>query len=130
MYYLRVIWFHTKFKCQWLSHNTTSHEEPNKFKSRLGIRKKNETEEWMEWGERREWGTLRTNEKSAGECPFLGTSDNGEGEPVGGNEGMKERHCRDSSNGWQIFSCQSVHYHRHTINVVSLCVVSHEPLQE
>lgn len=38
-----------------------------------------------------------SDEESAGKGPFLGAADDGEREPVGGNEGMKKRYRRDSS---------------------------------
>lgn len=45
----------------------------------------------------REGGGGRTDEESAGKGPFLGAADDGERKPVRGNEGMKKRYRRDSS---------------------------------
>lgn len=51
-----------------------------------------------------------TDEESAGESPFLGSAYDGEGEPMRGYEGMQKRHRCDSSDGWQIFSAEIVHF--------------------
>lgn len=55
------------------------------------------------WGRKKKYrereggGGGRTDEESAGKGPFLGAADDGEREPVRGNEGMKKRYRRDSS---------------------------------
>ena len=53
----------------------------------------------------------RTDEESAWKGPFLGAADDGEREPVRGNEGMKKRYRRDSSDCWQIFRAYTSQCH-------------------
>lgn len=56
----------------------------------------------------RKWGL--TNEESAGKGPLLGATDDGERQPMGGNEGMQKRNRRNSSDGGQIFGAETFHY--------------------
>ena len=56
----------------------------------------------------RKWG--RTNEESAGKGPLLCATDDGEREPMGGNEGMQQRNRCNSSDGRQIFGAETFHY--------------------
>lgn len=62
--------------------------------------------------ENEKWRIKRkhTDEESAGESPFLGSAYDGEGEPMRGYEGMQKRHRCNSSDGWQIFSAEIVHF--------------------
>lgn len=64
--------------------------------------------EWEREREMRKWG--RTNEESAGKGPLLCATDNGEREPMGGNEGMQQRNRGYSSDGRQIFGAETFHY--------------------
>lgn len=59
------------------------------------------------WKENRE--RILTDEESAGEGPFLGPADDGEGQPMGGNEGVKQRDGSNPSHGGDIGSAKSLH---------------------
>lgn len=52
----------------------------------------------------------RTDEESAGESPFLGAADDGEREPMRGDEGMQKRHRCDSADCGQIFGAETCHF--------------------
>lgn len=54
-------------------------------------------------------GDRRTDEESAGEVPLLGAADDGEREPVRGDEGMQERHRRDPADRRQILGAEAFH---------------------
>lgn len=54
---------------------------------------------------------MRTDEEGAGKGPFLGAADDGEREPVGGDEGMQQRHRRNPPDGRQIRSTKTLHLH-------------------
>jgi hypothetical protein len=59
--------------------------------------------------EMRKWGGL-TNEESAGKGPLLGATDDGERQPMGGNEGMQKRNGGNSSDCGQIFGAETSHH--------------------
>lgn len=50
-----------------------------------------------------------SDEEGSGEGPFLGAADDGEGEPMGGDEGVEEGHRRYPSNLRQILECYCIH---------------------
>lgn len=54
---------------------------------------------------------MRTDEEGAGKGPFLGSADDGEREPVGGDEGMQQRHSRNPPDRRQIRSTKTLHLH-------------------
>lgn len=57
--------------------------------------KRQQKRDWGKGSRGEIWGIL-TDEEGAGERPPLGAGDDGEGEPVRGDEGVQQRHRRDA----------------------------------